>query len=88
MKIDQPCWIRIDAGLTVKCRLTCIAPNRARVVVPPGVSLPETCDLYFRADGKVGRKCNLRRQSDDLAELDITGKFGELTPGEKDIFEV
>jgi hypothetical protein len=88
MKIDQPCWIRIDAGLTVKCRLTCITPDRGVVVVPPGVSLPESCDLYFRADGKVGRKCKLRRQSGDLAELDITGKIGELTPAEKDIFEV
>ena len=56
--------------------------------MPPGVSLPESCDLYFRADGKVGRKCKLRRQSGDIAELDITGKIGELTPAEKDIFEV
>src|SRR3954471_8921742 len=83
MKIDQPCWIRMDAGLTVKCQLTCITPSQARVLVPPGVCLPASCDLYFRADGKVGRQCNVKLQSGDLAELNITGKIGELTPAEK-----
>jgi hypothetical protein len=88
MKINQPCWISIDAGLTVKCRLTFITQSWATVIVPPGVRLPPSCDLYFREDGRIGRKCKLKRQSSDKAELEIIGRIGELTLAEKKIFEV
>jgi hypothetical protein len=88
MNINQPCWIGIDTGLNVLCRLVYISDTHASVVVPERVRLPPTFDLYFRADGKVGRRCNLLRQSGDKADLLIVGRMEAREDASSDTFEV
>jgi hypothetical protein len=52
MKINQPCWMKIDTPDLLECRLVYITETHAVVLVPDNVKLPQECNLFFRADGK------------------------------------
>jgi hypothetical protein len=88
MKINQPCWMEMDMPALLECRLVNISETRAEVLVPDEVKLPQECKLFFRADGKVGRRCYLVRQTADKAELAIMGRIGSDSLLSKDIFQV
>jgi hypothetical protein len=72
----------------LECRLVYVSETHATVLVPDDVVLPQSCDLLFRADGKIGRRCYVVRQVKDKAELAILGKIGSDTNVGKGIFQV
>ncbi len=72
----------------LECRQLYISETHATVLVPDQVSLPQSCDLFFRAEGKVGRHCYIVRQVGDRAELAITGKIGSGANMGTETFEV
>jgi hypothetical protein len=88
MKINQPCWMEMDTPALLECRLVYISETHAVVLIPEKVKLPQECNLFFRADGKVGRRCYLVRQTADKAELAIMGRIGSDSLLSKDIFQV
>jgi hypothetical protein len=76
------------ASVLLECRLLFISETHATVLVPNKVVLPQSCDLFFRADGKVGRNCYVVRQNDDKAELAIMGRIGSDAMTDRDVFKV
>ena len=70
-----------------ECRLVYVSETYATVLVPENIVLPQSCDLFFRADGKIGRHCYVVRQIKDKAELAILGKIGSDTNVGQDIFQ-
>jgi hypothetical protein len=72
----------------LKCRLIFISETHATVLVPDKVSLLQSCDLFFRADGKVGRHCYVVRQIGDKAELAVLGRIGPDVMAGPDVFGV
>jgi hypothetical protein len=86
MHINQPCWMLTAAPGLVECRLVYITETHATVLLPDDVVLPQTCDLFFRADAKVGRNCYVIRQIKDKAELAIMGKID--TNVGRDVFQL
>jgi len=89
MKINQPCWMMTGAPGLLECRLVAISETHATVLVPNNAVLPQSCDLFFRADAKVGRRCYLLRQTGDKADLAILSRIGsEAMVGQQNVFEV
>jgi len=88
MKINQPCWMMTAAPGLVECRLVNISETHAVVLLPDQVKLPQKCDLYFRADAKVGRCCYVIRQTGDKADLAIIGRIGSDALLSKELFQV
>jgi hypothetical protein len=88
MKINQPCWMKTAEPGLLECRLISVSETHATVLVPDKAVLPSSCDLYFRADGKVGRHCYLVRQIGDKAELAIMGRIGSDAMAGGDVFKV
>jgi hypothetical protein len=72
----------------LECRLVSISETHATVLVPDKAVLPQSCDLSFRADARVGRRCYLMRQIGDKAELAILSRIGSEAMVGQDIFEV
>ena len=72
MKINQTCWMMTAAPGLLACRLVFISETHATVLVPDKLVLSQSCDLFFRAYGKVGRRCYVVRQVADKAELAIS----------------
>ena len=70
------------------CRLVFISETHATVLVPDKLVLSQSCDLFFRADGKVGRRCYVVRQVADKAELAIMGRIGSDAMAGLDVFSV
>jgi hypothetical protein len=87
MEINQPCWMMTAAPGLLECRLVSISETHATVLVPDQLVLPQSCDLFFRADGKVGRHCYVVRQVGDKAELAIMGRIGPDAPVGQDVFQ-
>jgi hypothetical protein len=83
MTINQP----TEAPGLLQCRLVYISDN-ATVLVPDAVKLPQTCSLFFRADGRVGRTCYVVRQTGDKAELSILGKIGSDMNLGREVFQL
>ena len=88
MKINQPCWMMTAAPGLVECRLVDISETHAVVLLADHVKLPQKCDLYFRADAKVGRCCYVIRQTGDKADLAIIGRIGSYEQLSTQLFEV
>src|SRR3954468_14549246 len=88
MHINQPRWMMTDTPGLLECRLVYISETHATVLVPDGTVLPQSCDLFFRADGKVGRHCYVVRQNGDKAELAIMARIGSNVTAGRDVFKV
>jgi hypothetical protein len=88
MDFNQPCWVMTgDPGL-LECRLIKISDTHATVLVPAPNVLRQSCDLFFRADAKVGRNCYVVRQVGDKAEMAILGRIGSTAEASQDDFNV
>ncbi len=70
----------METGL-LKCRLLMISDTHATVVVPGDTKLPRALNLYFTSDGQIGRKCRLKAQTGDLADLAIIGRIESQAEG-------
>ena len=86
MKVNQPCWMVTGGPGLLECRLVAISETHATVLVPDKSVLPQSCDLFFRADAQVGRHCYVTRQTGDKAELTILGRIGSEAMVGQDIF--
>jgi hypothetical protein len=79
---QQQCWI--SAGLTplLEGRVISLSESVATVELDVPAAVPEQCNLLFTADGKVGRRCALVRQSGSEVVLSIKGRIGPADSGE------
>ena len=82
------CDMMTNAPGLVQCRLVNISDAHATVLVPEAVTLPQTCSLFFRADGKVGWTCYVVRQTADKAELALLGQIGSDVGIGREVFQI
>ena len=57
-------------------RLIRVSESVATVELESPGAIPEQCNLIFTPDGKVGRRCELMRQSGRTIVLSIKGRIG------------
>ena len=68
--LDRGCWIRLEPEQIVDAVLLEISHSGARLALRQPVEIPAQFDLLLTRDGKVGRKAEVTRKSED--ELEVT----------------
>ena len=77
--MKQRCWIALDPDQSLtECFLCNISNTGAKLVLQTESKIPDKLDLYLTPDGRVGRKCEVVRQSGKEIGLKFVGRVVPL----------